>query len=77
MSLDDVATYLGVDLITDLYLTDVFQVAGSQGSYDYREEEEYTGEYDKVGELPYSCLWTARGVVREYAGDGPCSALKQ
>ncbi|MCP4048228.1 MAG: hypothetical protein GY732_19810, partial [Gammaproteobacteria bacterium] len=61
--------YTGFSLEEDLYLTDVFQVAGSQNSYDYREEEEYTGEYDEVGDLPYSCLWTARGVVREYAGN--------
>lgn len=60
-----VATYLGIDIASDLYLTDVFGVAGSQGSTDYREQEEYPGEYDEVGVVPHSCLWTARGLLRE------------
>jgi len=72
---DDVVAYLAKDELNpafdpavDLYLNDVFQVAGSQGSTDYREQEEYPGEYDDVGEVPNSCLWTARGVLREYSG---------
>lgn len=65
-----VATYLGIDNdptdgAADFYLTDVFGVAGSQGSVDYREEEEFPGEYDDIGEVPFNCLWTARGVLRE------------
>ncbi|MBP6733402.1 MAG: hypothetical protein KAX51_01530 [Chromatiaceae bacterium] len=60
-----VATYLRINIASDLYLTDVFGVAGSQGSTDYREQEEYPGEYDAVGVVPHSCLWTARGLVRE------------
>lgn len=55
---DDVASYLGVDTTKDLYLTDMFGVAGSQGSVDYVDN-------DPVGEVPYSCLWSARGVLRE------------
>jgi hypothetical protein len=62
---DTVATYLGIDNTVDLYLTDLFGVAGSQGSTDYREQEEFDGEYDGVGEVPYNCLWSARGVLRE------------
>ncbi|RBP32308.1 hypothetical protein DET50_10477 [Marinobacter pelagius] len=54
-----VATDLGVDLLTDLYLTDVFGVAGSQGTVDYSDD------YPSVGEVPYHCLWTARGVMLE------------
>ena len=62
---DTIATYLGIDNTVDLYLTDLFGVAGSQGSVDYREQEEFPGEYDGVGEVPYGCLWSARGVLRE------------
>jgi hypothetical protein len=43
----------------------MFGVAGSQGSTDYVEQEEFDGEYDGVGIVPYSCLWSARGVLRE------------
>ena len=52
------AGYLGIDVTTDLYLTDLFGVAGSQGSVNYVDNP-------PVGEVPYSCLWTARGVLRE------------
>ncbi len=62
---DTIAGYLGIDNTEDLYLTDLFGVAGSQGSTDYREQEAFPGEYDGVGEVPYNCLWTARGVLRE------------
>ena len=62
---DDVATYLGIDNEVDLYLVDLMGVAGSQGSVDYREQEEFPGEYDDVGEVPYNCVWTARGILRE------------
>ena len=58
------AGYLGIDNTTDLYLTDLFGVGGSQGSVDYREQEEFAGEYDGVGEVPFNCLWSARGVLR-------------
>ena len=46
-------------------MADVFGVAGSQQSVDYKEQEEKPGEYDGVGEVPYNCLWSARGVLRE------------
>ena len=55
---DTVAGYLGIDNTTDLYLTDMFGVGGSQSSTDYVDNP-------PVGEVPYSCLWSARGVLRE------------
>jgi hypothetical protein len=55
---DDVAAYLGINNATDFYLTDLFGVAGSQQSVDYVDNP-------PVGEVPYSCLWSARGVLRE------------
>jgi len=58
------ASYLGIDPASDLYLTDVFGVAGSQGSIDYAELG-----YPSVGEVPFNCLWAARGVLVE--GDDP------
>ena len=47
-----------------MYLTDLFGVMGSQGSVDY----ELQG-YPEIGEIPYSCVWTARGKL--LAGDDP------
>lgn len=62
------ATYLA-DLETTyqksaLYLYDFFGVAGNQGSVDYTEQG-----YPEVGEIPYSCVWVARGKL--LAGDDP------
>jgi hypothetical protein len=48
----------------DLYLTDLFEVAGSQGSIDFAEEG-----YPEAGEVPFGCVWTARGVL--LPGDDP------
>ncbi len=62
---DIVAPYLGIDTTKDFYLTDLFGVSGSQGSVDYREQEEFAGEYDDIGEVPFNCLWVSRGVLRE------------
>ena len=60
--------YLGIDvdaeLNADLYLTDLFGVAGSQGSIDFAEEG-----YPQAGEVPHGCVWTARGVL--LPGDDP------
>ncbi len=67
---DALATYLGVDVTKDLYLTDLFGVAGSQGSVDYAALTK--DPYPTIGEVPYSCLWTARGVVVD--GDDPRTA---
>ncbi|MEW6764908.1 MAG: choice-of-anchor O protein [Pseudomonadota bacterium] len=61
---DALATYLGIDIAKDLYLTDAFGVNGSQGSHDYSADG-----LPQVGEVPYNCLWSARGVMVE--GDDP------
>jgi hypothetical protein len=67
-----IADYLGIDLASasedDLYLIDMYGVGGSQGSVDYAEEDDYVPN-QAVGEVPYSCLWTARGELVE--GDDP------
>ncbi len=47
-----------------MYLYDLFGIAGSQGSVDY----EKLG-FSDVGEIPYSCVWTARGKL--LASDDP------
>ncbi len=62
---DTIAAYLDINNEADLYLTDLFGVAGNQQSVDYREQEEFEGEYADVGEVPYNCLWSARGLLRE------------
>ncbi len=40
------------------YEEDIWGVAGPQRSVDYTEQG-----YPEVGEVPYSCVWTARGVI--------------
>jgi hypothetical protein len=42
------------------YTTDLFGVAGSQGSVDYTLQG-----FPEVGEIPYGCVWTARGTLEE------------
>ena len=54
----------GFSLEDDLYLVDAFGVAGSQGSIDFAEEA-----YPQAGEVPFGCVWTARGVL--LPGDDP------
>ena len=54
----------GFSIENDLYLTDLFGVAGSQGSIDFAEEG-----YPQAGEVPHGCVWTARGVL--VPGDDP------
>ena len=66
---DDVITLLiwkntyGKDAV---YLYDLFGVAGNQGSVNYVEQG-----YPEIGEVPYSCVWTARGKL--LAGDDPAT----
>ncbi|AKS40461.1 choice-of-anchor O protein [Wenzhouxiangella marina] len=68
---DAIAAYMGIDLNTpspdDLYLIDMFLVAGSQGSVDYAQDQ--FEQNHPVGEVPFSCLWTARGSL-ELMDDG-------
>jgi hypothetical protein len=59
-----VAAHLGIDPEVDLYLTDLFGVAGAQGFIDYTKEG-----YPTVGDVPFACVWAARGVLVE--GDDP------
>ena len=47
-----------------MYLYDLFGVSGAQGSVDYTAEG-----WPEVGEVPYSCIWTARGKL--LPGDDP------
>jgi hypothetical protein len=51
----------------DLYLVDAFGVAGSQGSSNFADEG-----YPQAGEVPFGCVWTARGVL--LPGDDPRTA---
>ena len=55
---DAVVNHLGIDVEADLYLTDLFEVSGSQRSIDFAEED-----YPQAGEVPFGCVWTARGVL--------------
>jgi hypothetical protein len=66
-----IATYLGIDLATaspdDLYLLDMYGVAGNQGTVDYLDDK--WEENHPAGEVPFACLWTARGEMVN--GDDP------
>ncbi len=55
----DLETNYGKDA---MYLFDVFGVKGNQGSVDYTLQG-----FPEIGEIPYSCVWTARGKL--LAGD--------
>ncbi len=67
----EIAAYLGIDLATasadDLYLLDMYGVSGNQGSVDYIDDK--FEQNQAVGEVPFSCLWTARGELVQ--GDDP------
>ena len=52
---DVVALQEAFDL-PDLYVRDIWGVAGSQSSVDYTLQG-----FPEVGEIPYSCVWSARG----------------
>jgi len=61
---DALVSLLGISLDSDLYLTDLFGVAGSQRSIDFATEG-----YPQAGEVPFGCVWTARGIL--LPGDDP------
>ncbi|MBE2224787.1 MAG: hypothetical protein IAF02_24820, partial [Anaerolineae bacterium] len=70
---EDDADYLG-DLETTygkdaLYLYDLFGVKGNQGSVNYTEQG-----FPEIGEIPYSCVWTARGKL--IVGDDPTTTTE-
>jgi hypothetical protein len=50
--------YAEVDEEGDPLYPDLFGVAGSQGSVDYTQQG-----FPEVGEIPYGCVWTARGTL--------------
>ncbi len=43
------------------YVTDIWGVRGQQQSVDYDEVDDVADLF--IGEIPYSCLWAARGVI--------------
>jgi hypothetical protein len=49
-----------------VYLYDLFGIAGSQSSVNYEEQG-----WPEIGEIPFSCVWTARGKL--VAGDDPAT----
>ena len=55
---DAVVSHLGINVESDLYLTDLFGVGGKQRSIDFADEN-----YPQAGEVPFGCVWTARGVL--------------
>lgn len=69
---DAIAAYLGIDLTNpsrdDLYLTDMFGVSGSQGTVDYRDVRHAQEGAEEVKEVPFSCLWAARGTLEPANG---------
>jgi hypothetical protein len=44
--------------LPDLYVRDIWGVMGTQKSVDYEEQG-----FPDVGEIPYGCVWTARGTL--------------
>ena len=54
---DDVIDALQLEFgLPDLYVHDIWGVAGAQQSVDYAQLG-----YPEAGEIPYSCVWSARG----------------
>jgi hypothetical protein len=60
----DEGTFCSMDYTGDdaYWQDDLFGVAGPQRSVIYEE-------FPEMGEVPYSCVWTARAIVDEYTGD--------
>ncbi len=50
--------------LSSLYLEDLFGVAGTQKSVDYTSQG-----FPEVGEVPFGCVWTARGTLQEVTND--------
>jgi len=48
----------------DIYEDDIWGVSGSQKSFDYTELN-----FPEVGEIPFSCVWTCRGIIDKDTGD--------
>ena len=58
--LDHPVTVVGETEPYQLYTDDLFGVAGNQKSVDYTEQG-----FPEVGEIPYGCVWAARGTLEE------------
>jgi len=58
--IDNPVTVIGESEPYQLYTDDLFGVAGSQGSVDYTLQG-----FPEVGEIPYGCVWVARGTLEE------------
>ncbi|HSJ57549.1 MAG TPA: choice-of-anchor O protein, partial [Anaerolineae bacterium] len=56
MADEDVVALQTAFELPDLYVRDIWGVAGSQSSVDYTLQG-----FPEVGEIPYSCVWSARG----------------
>jgi hypothetical protein len=56
--------YNWVDEEGNLLYTDLFGVSGSQNSVNYTLQG-----FPEVGEIPYGCVWTARGTLEEVLDD--------
>jgi hypothetical protein len=52
-----------------IYLYDLFGVGGKQDLVDYTIDEDGDGVVDTTFQVPYSCVWTARGKL--LVGDDP------
>ncbi len=57
--------------LPDLYVNDIWGVAGDQKSIDFT----FLG-FPEVGEIPYSCLWSARGQLIE-GDDGATTDVEE
>jgi len=50
---------------SNTYPDDLYLVNGPQGTINYEGIETYEGEVVPAHEVPFSCIWTARGVLNE------------
>ncbi len=64
---DEYLAELKLEGLDNMYLYDIFGVGGTQGSVNYEEQG-----YPEIGEIPYSCVWTARGKL--IPGDDPSTS---
>jgi len=62
LGVDEAADGESVERRDAIYLTDLFGVRGEQQAVDYSGDSHEPNR--AVGQVPYSCLWSARGVLR-------------
>lgn len=63
--LNSMVDVIGESEAYQLYTDDLFGVSGVQRSSDFGDEG-----YPEVGEVPYACLWTARGTLEQDSETG-------